>query len=358
MGDLALVFVDLEGAQNNAPTKMVAKFSPIKTNTPTFIIKNVFGTEAHWYNDFLEEDQGFGRPEAYFIAAKLVHVRPWKRLPVFCMLFEAMPPAPYSRTSGCGNLDHLKAVMSVLGSFHAKWWNHPKQYPLNFLNHPTDYNSIGKNLVIAGAKLGLPALKQCFGDVYAPVLEWTPLIRKHLKWFVDQVFTPPFTVCHGDVHLDNIFFNDEWPTGIKMIDFGNIQFGQGMFDVAYFMGTNIEPDLRRAHQDELMQGYHAELVRGGVKGYSLDDCWRDYKLNLFRVLINIMFVTWTDFRKPHKNKTGIFAAEPTPKDAKLRATYDAVNRRCAASLVDAKFDELLKSATPTCSVCCCCICCA
>eukprot|EP00965_Chrysotila_dentata_P253343 6211196-Pleurochrysis_carterae.AAC.1 len=60
MGDLALVFVDLEGAQNNAPTKMVAKFSPIKTNTPTFIIKNVFGTEAHWYNDFLEEDQVVG----------------------------------------------------------------------------------------------------------------------------------------------------------------------------------------------------------------------------------------------------------------------------------------------------------
>jgi len=55
MGDLALVDVELEGARPNAPTGFVAKFSPLKSSTPTFLLKNVFGAEAHWYNDMLED---------------------------------------------------------------------------------------------------------------------------------------------------------------------------------------------------------------------------------------------------------------------------------------------------------------
>ena len=89
--------------------------------------------------------------------------------------------------------------------------------------------------------------------------------------------------------------------------------------------------------------YHERLVRDGVEGYSLDDCWRSYRLNLFRVLINVMFVSYDQFAADAKRKRGMFAETPTKEDEKLRATYDATNRRMAAALVDAKFDELLSS---------------
>ena len=42
-----------------------------------------------------------------------------------------------------------------------------------------------------------------------------------LKWFVREVYKPPLTLCHGDVHMDNIFFDEAFPTGLKMIDFGD-----------------------------------------------------------------------------------------------------------------------------------------
>ena len=84
-----------------------------------------------------------------------------------------------------------------------------------------------------------------------------------------------------------------------------------------------------AHRDAVLV---RELVRDGVEGYSLDDCWRSYRLNLFRVLINIMYVTYDQFVKQKKRGQGMFANKPTKADAKLRDTYDACNRRMAAAL--------------------------
>ena len=43
--------------------------------------------------------------------------------------------------------------------------------------------------------------------------------------------------------LDNIFFDDSFPGGLKMIDFGNMFFGQGCNDVAFFLGTNLDVEV-------------------------------------------------------------------------------------------------------------------
>mmetsp|Transcript_39169 Transcript_39169/g.117249 ORF Transcript_39169/g.117249 Transcript_39169/m.117249 type:complete len:483 (+) Transcript_39169:75-1523(+) len=345
MGLLAICTVELENAEAHAPLQFVAKFSPCKTSMPGFMLRSIFGAEAHWYNDMEELDQGLGRPAAFFIGAKLFHKRFWKRKPVFCMLVEMMPKPLYSRTSGCDNLQHLRLVMTSLASFHARWWKaSKKEEPLTWVSAPgTDHMGLFKNALIFSVNKGFPALERCWGDTYKPVLAMKPVIMQKLKWFVREVYKPPLTLCHGDVHLDNIFFDESFPTGMKMIDFGNICIAQAGFDVAYFLAQNIEPELRRTCEAELMLLYHERLVRDGVEGYSLDDCWRSYRLNLFRVLINVMFVSYDQFAADAKRKRGMFAETPTKEDEKLRATYDATNRRMAAALVDAKFDELLSS---------------
>jgi len=49
-------------------------------------------------------------------------------------------------------------------------------------------------------------------------------------------------------------------------------------DVAYFLGTSVTTDRRRAHEQALVADYHAALVAHGVTGYDADRCWRDYRL--------------------------------------------------------------------------------
>ena len=49
------------------------------------------------------------------------------------------------------------------------------------------------------------------------MLAWAPLIKRRHNYLVKRLFTAPLTLCHGDVHLDNIFFDDSFPGGLKMI---------------------------------------------------------------------------------------------------------------------------------------------
>ena len=118
MGEICLVTTECEGGNDTTPTGFVAKFCPQKLfgfpkPVAETMAKGIFGTEAHWYNDFYEEEIGLPKPQAYFVGAKLTHRRPWRRSPVFCMLIELMPKPLYSLTGGCDHLPHLMQLMSL-----------------------------------------------------------------------------------------------------------------------------------------------------------------------------------------------------------------------------------------------------
>ena len=61
------------------------------------------------------------------------------------------------------------------------------------------------------------------------------------------------------------------------LDWQTITVGPALTDVAYFLSAGLDPDVRRAHEIELVRGYHAELLARGITGYGWDDCWRDYR---------------------------------------------------------------------------------
>ena len=140
-----------------------------------------------------------------------------------------------------------------------------------------------------------------------------------------------------------------------MIDFGNMFFGQGCNDLAFFLGTNLEPEVRRRHEEALLRRYHAGLQQGGVNTalYPFERCWEDYRLNMWRAYINIAYVTMSRFDVMRKKGTGAFAAEPDEGSRKELATYEARNRRLVAALVDLKFDELLAEGPESCGPCSC-----
>lgn len=228
MGDLVFVAVKCENGGDKVPKRFIAKFSPqSKAPLPSIVIRAIFSTEAHWYNDFLVEDGGLPRPIAYLTAAKLRRRRWWRRYPVFCMLLEQLPPPPYSRVSGCASLPALQIVMESLASLHSRWWGHEKAPPLEWVTHPTkDFFGLLYNGFVLTTKIGLKALQRTYSDAYAPVLAWLPEIKRRHRYILSELFRPPLTLCHGDFHLDNLFFDPDFDRGIKVIDFGNMMFSQ------------------------------------------------------------------------------------------------------------------------------------
>jgi hypothetical protein len=50
------------------------------------------------------------------------------------------------------------------------------------------------------------------------------------------------------------------------------------------MGLFWFPERRRQFEIPLLRRYHARLVEYGVKNYTWDECWRDYRLSIVQHL--------------------------------------------------------------------------
>ena len=68
--------------------------------------------------------------------------------------------------------------------------------------------------------------------------------------------------------------------GVAAVDWQTVALGLPARDVAYFLGTSLAVDDRRAHEQALVAAYHGALAGHGVGGYTLDECWDDYRFGL------------------------------------------------------------------------------
>jgi Protein of unknown function (DUF1679) len=51
-------------------------------------------------------------------------------------------------------------------------------------------------------------------------------------------------------------------------------------DLARFLGGYLDMTERRRHKNRLLDMYHSVLSERGVVGYSLEQCWDDYRMAL------------------------------------------------------------------------------
>ena len=71
------------------------------------------------------------------------------------------------------------------------------------------------------------------------------------SYILQELFRPPLTLTHGDAHIENVFFHSRFSGGAMFIDFGNMMFSQGMYDVAFYMVNSMEVVDRRALEKQV-----------------------------------------------------------------------------------------------------------
>ena len=91
---------------------------------------------------------------------------------------------------------------------------------------------------------------------------------------------------HGDAHPHNALWVDQRTAGARLclIDFEMVGVGSNAQDLGQYVISHPTPALRRAHERQWVEGYHAELLatlraRGleaEAAGYSLDSCFAEY----------------------------------------------------------------------------------
>ena len=193
------------------------------------------------------------------------------------LLGDLAPAEAGDQIAGC-TVDEAAGVVPELVALHAPRWADATLLDMAWLDRP------GKS---AGAETQqfVSMLVPGFVDRYAPTVDkpTMELIERfvpRLDEYIDDR-AEPWTVVHGDFRLDNLLFGGD---RVAVLDWQTVRIAPAMSDVAYFIGSALQPADRAAVEEDLVREYHARMGAAGV-AMSWDECWTGYRLSGFDGLL-------------------------------------------------------------------------
>lgn len=275
-----------------APSSLVAKFAASEPRMRAALSGlGWYETEIRFYQE-LANDSDIRTPRHYFSA-----MEPEQQS--YVLLIEDVIWGNVGDQIEGGTIDTVESVIDHIGAFHRQWWQDPRIDKLKWLadgevrrlENATGWQEF---YVKAWAKLGELMPEIADGAVSSVAEELGQSYAMILRAAADS----PRTLIHGDCRLDNILFTKTTDTTTArpiraptFIDWQLLSYGRGVYDIAYFLGTNITPELRRSHEIELLRRYHSIISppvgnpasQHTLGEYDFDTCLRDYRLAMLLV---------------------------------------------------------------------------
>jgi len=192
------------------------------------------------------------------------------------------------------SVDDATRILSVVAELHATFWDSPRLAEMQWLppmNNPMYQGGLPMALE------RLPAYRERFGErIGAEMMDAIDTGCHHYVELLHHVADRDhLTLTHTDCRAENYLFGGSaGDDAVTMIDFQLTTKHFGPWDVANLVGGSLQPDVRRAHETTLVEGYHAALVERGVTGYSLDQCWDDYRMSLIQMCVASVIVSDLD----------------------------------------------------------------
>ena len=172
------------------------------------------------------------------------------------------------------------STISSLAQLHVSWWDHPR---LPLVGEFPDRSKIEK--YVAFAEGGLAPMLDEVGADLPP--EWRTLINKifetHCERMIERVGSGKDLTCiHGDLNPGNILSPVGSAGKIYLIDRQPFDWSLttwlGVSDLTYMMVHWWDTEMRREWEKPLLENYHQHLLRLGIRDYTLDQLWNDYRL--------------------------------------------------------------------------------
>ena len=271
LGSLARLGLTYDGAVAGAPSTVVAKFpAAVEVNRALALQYQVYEREARFFNEIKNTITAMPTPEAY-------HADIDGETGNGVILLEDLDGKLRVGDQLAGaSLKEAEQLMTQIADLHAIWWGRAEEDTISWV-------PAFDGPVWAMTAQTLPSLWPTYQEERSHLLPpgMADIIERTwegLIWLGQQLSRGPMTLVHGDYRLDNMFFPEREGDPITIIDWQLMSRGRGPYDVAYFMSQSIDVELRREHERALVKRYHDGLVAGGVRDYSFDDCFEDYRL--------------------------------------------------------------------------------
>jgi hypothetical protein len=182
------------------------------------------------------------------------------------------------------SLPQARSGLQSLARLHARWWGSAALDAMDWLEL-----TIRRGTASAGwIALHDAAIIERYRSQRREALGDLPLDAQRLmdaSWALVDHYIPdePRCLLHGDAHLGNCYVDADGATGF--LDWQVVRKGRWAFDVAYFLGSALEPAERRAHERTLLHDYLLQLASLGVAAPELDDAWLEYRRNMIYGLL-------------------------------------------------------------------------
>jgi len=191
----------------------------------------------------------------------------------FTLLLEDIRAArPGVQVDGC-SIEQAKSAVVNLAALHAPRWNDSALFDLEFVARPDEESASFLGDILVTATEQFIERFDVLDEAEIETLRQSALAIGN--WVLAR--PTPFSVTHGDYRLDNLMFSTSGPE-VVALDWQTTNAGPPARDLSYFLGTSLETELRRAHEESLVEAYHEELERRGVTGYTAAECFDDYRL--------------------------------------------------------------------------------
>jgi len=289
LGQLAKLTLTYDRDEPGAPRSLVAKLPALDPAGRE--IGNLFRfyeREIRFYEDIASSLE-MGVPKRYYSAMDVAGDE-------YLLLLEDLAPAVVGDEAAGISVAQAELAIDNLSTFHAGWWESPALQALDwmpFVNAPV-HQSAQQSYQEAWAPFC-----EAFGEKLSPrILAIGDEMREHVIDLLNYLERRPRTIIHGDFRGDNVFYGDgEARKRFYAIDWQISSRGRGVFDIAYFLCTSVDPAIRRQHEMRLIRAWYDRIAAtNDLSGYPFDEAVDDYRVSaLYMHVYTVIALGTLDF---------------------------------------------------------------
>lgn len=252
---------------NNGPTTAIAKFPTLDEGARTHVAHplNYYEKEVRFY-----QETGSTSPVPIPAVYAAEHDEDSGD---FVLLLEDLGNKRMEdQIAGCPVADAYTAV-DTLVDLHSHWWDKdlPEWLP-SYADPPFPQ-------VIEGMyRQAWPKAREVFSGHFSDkIIAFGERYPEIVPFFMEELSHKPWTMCHGDYRLDNLFFGDtEGEPPVTVVDWQIAFRGRAGYDLAYFVSQSLDTQCRRDNEQALQDKYREGLAAKGIE-YPREELDKDYR---------------------------------------------------------------------------------